>query len=83
MNNQEKENERKPVKLEKVAEETGEMIAKGLKKTWDVMMSFGKGFVDTLNSEIEGGDEVCCPHCGMSFSSKANFCAGCGKKLKD
>ena len=82
MSNQEEE-KKKSVKLEDVAEETGEIIAKGVKKTWDIMMSFGKGFVDTLDSELEGGDEVCCPQCGMSFPSQTNFCAGCGKKLKD
>lgn len=83
MSNQEEENKRKPVKLEDVAEETGEIIAKGVKKTWDIMKSFGKGFVDTLNLELDERDEVCCPHCGMSLPSQANFCAGCGKKLKD
>ena len=37
--------ERKPVKLEDVAAETGEVIGKGLMKAWNVTKSFGKGLV--------------------------------------
>lgn len=83
MNSQEEENEKKLVKLEEVAEETGELIAKGVKKTWDIMKSFGKGFIDTLDSELDRRDIAFCPHCGTSLPSQSNFCADCGKKLKD
>ena len=83
MSNRDEEKKKKPVKLEDVAEETGEMIAKGVKKTWDVMKSFGKGFMDTLDSEPENSDKVKCPHCDRPLPSDAIFCAGCGKKLND
>jgi hypothetical protein len=48
MSSEEDRKEEKPVKLEKVAEETGEVIGKGIRKTWNVAKSFGKGLVTTL-----------------------------------
>jgi len=73
----------KPVKLEKVAEETGELIGKGLRKTWSVAKSFGKGLVDTLENREKRKDtaSLTCPHCGASLLSNSNFCPHCGKKL--
>lgn len=73
----------KPVKLEKVAEETGELIGKGLRKTWSVAKSFGKGLVDTLENREKRKDTACltCQHCGASLLSNSNFCPHCGKKL--
>ena len=44
----------KPVKLEKVAEETGELIGKGLRKTWGVAKSCGKGLWIHLRIEKSG-----------------------------
>ena len=74
---------KKPVKLEDVAEETGEVIGKGLKKAWSVTKSFGKGFVDTLE-KTEGQKEskpLTCPYCCASVLPHSNYCASCGKKL--
>ena len=75
--------EEKHVKLEDVAEETGELIGKGIRKTWSAMKSFGKGVVDTLEKREEQKDiaTLTCPHCGASISTQSNFCAKCGKKL--
>lgn len=75
------EKEKKPVKLEDVAEETGELIGKGVKKTWIVMKSFGKGLVDTVDSKEEQKDITPCPHCLTSVPTDSNFCPSCGKKL--
>jgi len=79
----EAEKKEKPVKLEKVAEETGEVIGKGIRKTWKVAKSFGKGLVDTLEKKEERKDaaSLTCPHCGASIPSDSKFCAGCGEKL--
>jgi len=73
----------KPVKLEKVAEETGELIGKGLRKTWGVAKSFGKGLVDTLENRDKRKDamSLTCPHCGASLMPDSNFCPHCGEKL--
>ncbi len=73
----------KPVKLEDVAEETGELIGKGLKKAWSVTKSFGKGLVDTLENAEKRKDSTSstCPYCSSSVPSRSNFCASCGKKL--
>lgn len=73
----------KPVKLEKVAEETGELIGKGLRKTLGVAKSFGKGLVDTLENREKRKDaaSLTCPHCGSSLMLDSNFCPHCGKKL--
>ena len=73
----------KPVKLEDVAEETGELIGKGLKKAWSVTKSFGKGLVDTLENAEKRKDSTpsTCPHCSSSVPPRSNFCASCGKKL--
>jgi rRNA maturation endonuclease Nob1 len=73
----------KTVKLEKIAEETGEVIGKGIRKTWKVAKSFGKGLVDTVEKKEQRRDAVSltCPHCGASIPPDSNFCASCGKKL--
>jgi hypothetical protein len=83
MSEAEEKKEEKPVKLESVAEETGELIGKGVKKTWDVVKSFGKGIADTIDGEEKGKDQVNqhCPQCEHPVSPKSNFCANCGKKL--
>ncbi len=75
------EKEKKPVKLENVAEETGELIGKGVKKTWSVMKSFGKGLAETIDSEEEQKDVTTCPRCLTSVPTDSNFCPSCGKKL--
>lgn len=67
--------------VENVAEETGELIGKGVKKTWKVMKSFGKGFVDTLDKKENSTAYSTCPHCGVSIPTPSNFCAKCGKKI--
>lgn len=72
-----------PVKLEKVAEDTGRLIGKGIRKGWSVTKSLGKGLVDTLE---EGGDRkdrksLGCQFCGASIPQDSNFCSSCGKKL--
>ena len=83
MSGEEEKNKEKTVKLEEVAEETGELIGKGLRKAWSVTKSFGKGLVDTL--ENRESQKTCesraCPHCGSSTAQDSNFCASCGKKL--
>ena len=73
----------KPVKLEDVAEETGEIIGKGLKKAWSVTKSFGKGLVDTLENVEKRKDSTpsTCPYCNSSVPPRSSFCASCGKKL--
>jgi len=71
--------EEKHVKLEEVAEETGELVGKGIRKTWSVVKSFGKGVVDTV--EKKDVANLTCPHCGASVSKSSKFCAKCGKKL--
>jgi len=80
---QEDRKKEKPVILEKVAEETGEFIGKGLKKTWSVAKSFGKGLVDTLDNREKPKDPASrvCPHCGASLPPNSNFCSSCGKEL--
>lgn len=83
MSESEVKEKEKPVKLEDVAEETGELIGKGLKKAWGVTKSFGKGLVDTLEKTEKRKDSMpsTCPHCSASVPPHSNFCAGCGKKL--
>lgn len=83
MSESEAEKKEKPVKLEKVAEETGELIGKGLRKTWKVAKSFGKGLVDTLEKKKERRDaaSLVCPNCGASLLPDSNFCPRCGRKL--
>jgi len=71
----------KPAKLEKVAEDTGELVGKGLRKAWGVTKSFGKGLVDAVDKKEEPQDIKTCPHCSASVSSDSNFYASCGKKL--
>jgi len=75
---QEKE---KPVKIEKVAEDTGELIGKGIRKTWRIAKSFGKGVLDSLEKKEEQKSASNCPHCGASVSTDSRFCSRCGKKL--
>jgi hypothetical protein len=83
VSSEEEEKEKKPVKLEEVAEETGELIGKGLRKAWNVTKSFGKGLVETLEKREDQKDSEssACPHCGASIPPDSNFCASCGKKL--
>jgi len=73
--------EEKPVKLEKVAEDTGELIGKGIRKTWNITKSFGKGVLDSIEKKEEQKSASNCPHCGALFSPDSNFCSRCGKKL--
>jgi hypothetical protein len=77
------EEKKKPVKLEDVAEETGEAIGKGLKKVWSVTKGFGKGLVDTLEKSEEQKEHqpLTCPYCCASLPPHSNYCASCGKKL--
>ena len=77
------EEKEKPAKLEDVAEETGEVIGKGLKKAWNVTKSFGKGLVDTLEKaeEQEEPRPLTCSYCCASVPPDSNYCASCGKKL--
>ena len=83
MSSEEDRKEEKPVKLEKVAEETGEVIGKGIRKTWNVAKSFGKGLVTTLETREEQKDTtpLICQHCGVTIQPNSNFCSSCGKKL--
>ncbi len=83
MSRSEAEEKKKPVKLEDVAEETGEAIGKGLKKAWSVTKSFGKGFIDTIEKTEEEKETklLTCPHCCTSVPPHSDFCVHCGKKL--
>lgn len=74
--------EEKPVKIEKVAENTGELIGKGIRKTWNVAKSFGKGLVDAVDKREERKDvsSIACSHCGACLPPNSNFCPSCGKK---
>lgn len=83
MSEAEVEEKKKPVKLEKVAEDTGELVGKGLRKAWSVTKSFGKGLADTIDKTEEPKEIKTCPHCSASVSPDSNFCASCGKKLVD
>jgi len=66
--------EEKHVKLEDVAEETGELLGKGIRKTWSVMKSFGKGVVDTIEKDARKDvATLTCPRCGASIPSYSNF----------
>jgi len=71
----------KPVKIEKVAEDTGELIGKGIRKTWRIAKSFGKGVLDSLERKEEQKSASNCPHCEASVSPDSRFCSRCGKKL--
>lgn len=81
MSKAEAEEKEKPVKLEKVAEDTGELVGKGLRKAWSVTKSFGKGVVDAIDRKENSKDIKTCPHCSAPVSSDSNFCASCGKRL--
>ena len=81
MSDSEAEEKEKPVKLEKVAEDSGRLVGKGLRKAWSVTKSFGQGVVDTIDKNEEPKETATCPHCSASVSSDSNFCASCGKKL--
>jgi hypothetical protein len=72
---------KKPVRLEKVAEDTGELVGKGLRKAWSVTKGFGKGVVDAIDKTKEPKYIKTCPHCSASVSSDASFCAHCGNEL--
>jgi len=73
----------KPVKLEDIAEETGELVGKGVRKAWSVLKSFGEGVADAVEMKEEQKDvtTLTCPNCGTSVPQHSNFCAKCGKKL--
>ena len=81
MSDSEAEEKEKPVKLEKVAEDTGKLVGKGLQKAWRVTKSFGQGVADAIDKSEEQKKTTTCPHCSASVSSDSNFCATCGKKL--
>ena len=82
MSKTEQKKEEKPVKIEKVAEDAGELIGKGMRKTWNVAKSFGKGLVDAVDKREERKDAspLACLHCGASLPPNSKFCSGCGKK---
>lgn len=48
--------EKKKVKAEDVAEKTGEVVGKGVKKGWGVVKSFGKGMKDAVKDEKKEKD---------------------------
>jgi hypothetical protein len=73
--------EKKPVKLEEVAEETGELVGKGVKKTWKVMKSFGKGISEGIEGKEKQKDTSTCPYCSALIPQDSKFCVSCGKKL--
>lgn len=83
MSHSKEKKEDKPVKLEHVAEETGELIGKGVKKAWSVLKSFGEGVADAVEMKEDQKDDttLACSHCGASNPPQSNFCAKCGKKL--
>lgn len=74
--------EEKTVKIEKVAEDTGKLIGKGVRKSWDVAKSFGKGLIDAVDKKEEPKDKMplSCSHCGTSLPPDSKFCTSCGKK---
>lgn len=82
MDKTEPKKEEKPVKIEKVAEDAGELIGKGIRKTCSVAKSFGKGLVDAVDKREERKDasSLACPHCGASLQPNSKFCPSCGKK---
>lgn len=73
----------KPVKLEKVAEDTGKLVGKGLRKAWSATKSFGKGVVDTIDNKDNRIDITTCPCCAAPIPLDSNFCGRCGKKLAE
>lgn len=81
MSDSEAKEEEKPVKPEKVAEDTGKLVGKGLQKAWNVTKSFGKGVINTIDKSEEPKETTTCPHCSASVTPDSNFCASCGKKL--
>ena len=81
MNSTEENQERQPKKLEEIAEETGELIAKGVIKTWNVMKSFGRGFLEGVDKSAERKGVTTCPHCDTIIPPDSSFCASCGTKL--
>ena len=83
MSSSKDEKKEKTVKLEDVAEETGELVGKGVRKAWSVLKSFGDGVADAVEVKKERKDmaTLTCPNCGASVPPSSNFCAKCGKKL--
>ena len=78
----EEQKKEKRVTLEEVAEETGELIGKGVKKTWSVMKSLGKGLADTIEpKEKQEATASYCPYCGTSLPQESSFCSSCGEKV--
>jgi hypothetical protein len=45
--------EKKKGSVEKAAQETGEVVGKGIKKSWGVLKSFGKGVKDSIEKKDE------------------------------
>ncbi len=82
LSNKEQNKEEKPVKIEKVAEDTGKLVGKGVRKSWKVAKSFGKGLVDTIDKREDRKDALplACSHCGTSLPPDSKFCTSCGKK---
>ena len=82
MSKTEQKKEEKPVKIEKVAEDTGKLIGKGVRKSWNVAKSFGKGLVDTVDKKEERKDKLplACQHYGTSLPPDSKFCTNCGKR---
>lgn len=72
---------KKSVKAEDVAEETGKLIGKGVKKTWRVVKGFGKGVVTAVEGKEKPVTPTYCPNCGTLIPPKSSFCSSCGKKL--
>ncbi|MGD8546301.1 MAG: zinc-ribbon domain-containing protein [Candidatus Bathyarchaeota archaeon] len=74
--------EEKPVKIEKVAEDTGKLIGKGVRKSWDVAKSFGKGLIDAVDKREDRKDTLLlsCSHCGTSLPPNSKFCTSCRKR---
>lgn len=83
MSKSEVKEKEKPTKVEDMAEETGQLIGKGLKKAWGVTKRFGKGLTDTLEKtdKRKKSKPSICPHCGASVPLHSSFCANCGKRL--
>ena len=83
MSQSEAEKKDKPAKIESVAEETGELIGMGLRKTWNVAKGFTEGLVDAMQGKDEEGkglSSTVCQHCESSIPPNSNFCPHCGKK---
>ncbi len=81
MGEPESKEKEKPCKLEDVAEETGKLVGKGVKKAWNVTKSFGKGLVGAVDKTDKDSAPSACPQCGAPIPPHSSFCSSCGKKL--